>query len=1256
MCPIGAVHWRYDFENGPELSRYPGLTVSRQVEASIVAPGADGQGHCLMLRTRKPSRYAALTVRMPIEHTRNLLLTFDCRAEVVGEGEGAYIGVLFYDQDGKQFFGSVPFAAQWQHAQVAVAGLHPSNNGTLRLGQKFVRINIYGRARGDKGCMMKVWLDNIVLCNRPLRGRLTDRLRVSTANPPLFNWPPTQGRAVLELSQDPAFPPARTLKAEVYKNWYLPPQPLKPGIWYWRVWTSSELADGWSDIERVEITPEAHRFRAGTIDRQALAQRPHPRLMDVKREREALADADLAALVRRAERIYKQGVPDDPPVWVEGDPRWPTWIEWYGKVHGGITSRTGRRLQEMGRICMLTDDPRVRAWAKEMALKAASWDPDGGSSMTRGDIGAHHLLRGLNWSYDALYNHLTPDERRRLAAVIAARAGQFWRRLNPFRGNEFNNHAWLQTFGLAESGIVLAGDIPDALDWLQYALDLYVGRFLCALGYQGENNEGITYWSYGLWFIIDYADMMKRVCGIDLFRHPWLSKTARFPIYCAPPGAWAVSFADTGQPNHGVRGPAATARVRALAERTGDPYALWYSGAREPVRGIIPRPPVDLPQSVWYRFIGWVIFNTNLVDGRENVTFAMRSGPFYAGHQHEDLNGFVIHAYGDKLAVDSGHYDWYGSAHFKAYSVRTRAHNCILVNGQDQGSRKKGADGRIAAYFDSPGFGYVVGDVSDPDVYNGQVKRFDRRVLFIKPGFIIIHDVLEAAAGPARWDWLLHTVADIKLDEGKQAFRVAPGGAALSGRFLAPADLSFEVTKGYPVDPVDKYSTRPVPPERWVDEWTLTATPRKKRSEEDFFVVMAIDRGRARDHEVRQIDARGAWAATVREGTTTHLVLSRLRDSSASASAADVVTDAEFACVSRRGGQVRRAFMAAGMRLDAGDRALLKASRPLSASIISTAKGKLATVSLSGRATVALLCDVRPTRVLIDGKPVHRWKHNAEQRLLELTISAGDHQIAYGPRPAELVSHPLADLDVKVDDRHGRLQGYARTTAEGMLHYYWGLVEVPRPDMYQLDVDGGSAGLRITAVVDGRPLAREPVWLIAGRHWLTLTAPTKLSSVTLRGAGVKVRQAEMLPKAFMPPPESIVIEAERVTREGQVKGRVMQKIGASGGRAHCVWDTLGQWAEWRFSAPKAGEYELIIRGAGEHETVLRRLLLDGRPLFNGGGVVRLRGTGGWCRTTDDWRYFRVPARVRLTPGEHMLRMEQLGGSMNVDLFAWMPAR
>ena len=143
-----------------------------------------------------------------------------------------------------------------------------------------------------------------------------------------------------------------------------------------------------------------------------------------------------------------------------------------------------------------------------------------------------------------------------------------------------------------------------------------------------------------------------------------------------------------------------------------------------------------------------------LADGRENVALGFHSGTCFAGHQHADQNSFVINAYGDKLAIDGGYYDWWGSRHFAAYSAKTAAHNTILVDGKGQDWIKDGSDGVTRLYFDSQNFGFVSGDAAK--VYQDRVKKFDRDLLFVKPGLVFVYDRLEAAA-PARFSWLLHS-------------------------------------------------------------------------------------------------------------------------------------------------------------------------------------------------------------------------------------------------------------------------------------------------------------------------------------------------------------------------------------------------------------------------------------------------------------------------------------------------------------------
>jgi hypothetical protein len=389
-----------------------------------------------------------------------------------------------------------------------------------------------------------------------------------------------------------------------------------------------------------------------------------------------------------------------------------------------------------------------------------------------------------------------------------------------------------------------------------------------------------------------------------------------------------VSFADTGMPNHGVRGPAETQIVRKLALRTADPYALWYSGERQPVAGLVPKAPTDLPQSIHYRHIGTVIFNTSLTDGLEGATVALHSGRYWAGHQHPDQNHFVINAYGEKLAIDGGYYDWYGSPHFKAYSMTTLAHNTLLVDGHGQAACKQGADGRIVRYLDSPGYGYTVGDASNPLIYDGKLKEFERRLLFIKPGFVLIHDRV-ASPGPARFDWLLHGIAPIDIDSQQQSFTIPGKAASLRGRFLAPAAARLEMKTGFPAEPVNRYSTNPVPRDKYYPEWILYATPARPAAREEFLAAMQIQRlGPSPDPAavIESCSAEKSRGLKISYGAAIHWVVFR-SNASGPIRVGQLATDGQLAAIELAADNtVRRALAIQATYLDWGGKRILRSS------------------------------------------------------------------------------------------------------------------------------------------------------------------------------------------------------------------------------------------------------------------------------------------------------------------------------------------
>ncbi len=1252
----------YDFEQSGEFAQYEGLQSPDGV-GEIVAPGADGEGHCLRLTSRDRTRYCTLSIAGPMPIVKNLVLSFDYRAEIEEGVTANYLGILFFYEDNSQFGRfDQPFTDQWRHVEIPIAGLLSPNDGVLALGREFSRLNLYGRAPDD-GALMTVWLDNIRLEVAAVSTAISEQTVTSYANPPMFTWAlaPGQsgGQSRLQYSRSPEFAEGDTVTVVTDWSFHTPPAPLEPGEWFWRVYSQTELTEGWGEIRRLLIPEEAHRFATPPVDAEAVATLPRPWLIDVAAERAALDDAGIATLISQARASAQQPIPEDPPIWVEGDERWPAWIDWYGKVHGGITSRTGSRLEVIAQQAAITDSDEVRDWTLELALAVAAWDPQGGSSVDRGDIGAQHVLRGLNAAYDVLRDYASEEDLATIRGALIERAEGFKARLLPLRGDPQNNHAWLCALALGQSGLVLIGDYEPAHEWAEYIRQLYLGQFLSGLGFDGDNNEGLSYWSYGLGFIIEYADMMRTVCGIDLYQQPWLKQTGRFPIYCAPPNAWGVSFADTGKPNHGIRGPYSQTYVRQLGARTGDPYALWYGGAQDPVDGVSPRPPVDLPQSLHYRLIGLGVANTSLVDGREGVTVAMHSGPYQAGHQHADQNAFVINAYGEKLAIDSGYYDWYGSPHFKDYSTKTDAHNSILVGGNGQAVFRNGADGRMAAWFDGAGHTWMVGDASDPDVYDGKLTRFDRRILFIKPGIVVMHDLL-AAPEPESFQWLLHTVAPIELDETRQSLDVTSGEAAMGAVMLRPAGLSFGITDGYPVHPYTGYGTVLVPEDELAQEWHLTAEA-PVASEREFLTVFDIRRSGDEPAAIREIACEGGIALQVTQsGQRTTVLLAPDRDPVA-LSSEYLQADAESASVTTDGGAVASAcaiqadelrwrgellFATDGARADCG--------------LVVTEQGNLAQIELAEPATVRLMA--RRGRLIVDGEPTAA--RSAAGEPLGLTLAAGSHTIAWGEEPEQALSHALEPLEIRLGDAASQLQGYARRDVRALRSYWWGPVELPTADRYELRIKASGEPPRVTW--DGRGVELTPdggalasvLWDQPGAHHMTISAPEPLRSLTLTPQQVRTTAAEMLPKEWAPPAGAILHEAEDTAEEGAVRGLVVEKIGASGGVAHTTWDSPGQWATWRIEVPAEGDYELLIRTASVYDHIARSLELDGKLLQ----IASFGPTGGWCRATDDWRWFRLmreggqPLTIHLTPGTHELRMEMLTGSMNLDLFALVPAR
>ena len=164
-----------------------------------------------------------------------------------------------------------------------------------------------------------------------------------------------------------------------------------------------------------------------------------------------------------------------------------------------------------------------------------------------------------------------------------------------------------------------------------------------------------------------------------------------------------------------------------------------------------------------------------------------------AAHRHPDNASFQVCAGGTYLTVDPGY----------EYLKSTANHNTILVDGRGQTgegntwlnvnnclNREKQPLG-ITAFKDDGDTCHVVADVTgayDPDL---RITRFVRRITYLRPDLIVLHDRIQSDL-PHEYRWLLHTDPADRFTEMRPGYwRLEAAGAGLDICALAPGTESL---------------------------------------------------------------------------------------------------------------------------------------------------------------------------------------------------------------------------------------------------------------------------------------------------------------------------------------------------------------------------------------------------------------------------------------------------------------------------------
>lgn len=661
-----------------------------------------------------------------------------------------------------------------------------------------------------------------------------------TENPPRFSWLPAlddDARYILRVSDTADLAPDRTRVFEdIAWNFFTPDAPFAPGAYHWcyALWdrNAKRPASAWSrvrDFTLADGLPETPLPRAEA--RRKAADLRHPRLWigpdAVADFRRALAtDPDHCGWKTFFDQsvqpwLSRDIIPEPAPY--PNNTRIATiWRQIYIDCQEVIYA-----IRHQAIAGVILDDPALLAGAKRWLMAAAAWDPEGPTARSYNDEAAFRVVTALAWGYDWLHDQLDEGERQTVRAALLTRTREIAdhvmarARIQVF---PYDSHAIRSlSAALAVACIAMAGEEPEADAWLDYTVEFLFTLYSPWGDTDGGWAEGPHYWMTGIAYLTEAANLIRNFLEVDLYTRPFFQKTGDFPLYTKAPGTRRSCFGDDSTMGD-LPGLKVGYNVRQFAGVTGNPYHQWYferlkadaAGTakefynygwwdlnfddlvyRHDYPQVEAKAPTDLPPVKWFRGIGWVAIQKAMDDPDRHIQFLFKSSPFGSlSHSHGDQNAFLLYAFGEDLAVQSGHYVAFNSTMHRNWRRQTISKNALLIAGKGQYADRdkaiaKKAGGRILAVREEPTHVFISGDATAAyQAANPLVRKAERDVYFTHSDFLVLVDRVECAE-PQTVQWLFHATRPMEI--GANSFRLTGERAGLYGQFVFSTSGPAEV-------------------------------------------------------------------------------------------------------------------------------------------------------------------------------------------------------------------------------------------------------------------------------------------------------------------------------------------------------------------------------------------------------------------------------------------------------------------------------
>jgi hypothetical protein len=516
----------------------------------------------------------------------------------------------------------------------------------------------------------------------------------------------------------------------------------------------------------------------------------------------------------------------------------------------------GIAIAEAAFVYKVERDPKYLKAAKKFMDAAVSYDIWGyANNKPNVDLAAGHLLYGLGWGYDLLYNDLTESERARYRDKLTKQARIMAEYFKPRNGRTYaysQNHTFIPIAGLGVAAYALYGETPEAAGWASLSRAIF-DRVLTTYSQDGYYYEGFEYWIFSTPWLVHYMDAHLHSTGEDLYDQPGFRAMPQYVAHSMlPTGNYVFDFGDifegpltrAGQGDEfprthpGGRFNTNYNLIYRLAQRfrSGEAQGIaeWLKGFNQVnaedfwslvwYEPTVKSVPIEKqPTSYYFKDHDVVYWRSSW--SKDATAIAFKCGPseghhtrqllidfpdwrLSSGHAHPDANSFIIFAKGKYLTGDTGY----------AGVPKTEHHNTLLFGGKGQAKEGIGHDafaevdydrldrvrltevklGRDAVRF--------VGDATSAYEPEVGVKKFIRTFEYRTSAGFSVHDEVETQS-PTVVTSVIHTDAGLKKLAGNR-YEILAGHTQLaitvSPENLVGAIEPNELTAPGPPGSVDK--------------------------------------------------------------------------------------------------------------------------------------------------------------------------------------------------------------------------------------------------------------------------------------------------------------------------------------------------------------------------------------------------------------------------------------------------------------------